>query len=52
MDSKDEIICRCQEVTRGEIERAIEMGATTMNELKRFTMRVWDCAKDVLAGGW
>ena len=37
MDSKDEIICRCQEVTRGEIERAIEMGATTMNELKRFT---------------
>ncbi|MCU6704133.1 MULTISPECIES: (2Fe-2S)-binding protein [Eubacteriales] len=37
MDSKDEIVCRCQEVTRGEIERAIEMGATTMNELKRFT---------------
>ena len=33
----DEIICRCEEVSRKEIEAAIEDGATTMNELKRFT---------------
>ncbi len=33
----DEIICRCEEVTRSEIEAAIEDGAVTMNELKRFT---------------
>ena len=33
----DEMICRCEEVTRREIEAAIEDGALTMNELKRFT---------------
>lgn len=33
----DEIICRCEEVYRKEIEQAIKDGATTMNELKRFT---------------
>ena len=33
----DEIICRCEEVSRREIESAIEDGAVTMNELKRFT---------------
>lgn len=32
-----EIICRCEEVYRAEIEQAIKDGATTMNELKRFT---------------
>ena len=32
-----EIICRCEEVYRDEIEQAIRDGATTMNELKRFT---------------
>lgn len=30
-------ICRCEEVTREEIEAAIKNGATTMNELKRWT---------------
>lgn len=33
----DEIICRCEEVTRGEIEEAIREGTITMNELKRHT---------------
>ena len=30
-------ICRCEEVTREEIEEAIEDGAATMNEVKRCT---------------
>ncbi len=33
----DEIICRCEEVTRSEIEAALAAGVTTANELKRFT---------------
>jgi len=33
----DETICRCEEVLRSEIEKAIDDGARTMNELKRFT---------------
>jgi len=33
----NEIICRCEEVSREEIEAAIADGALTMNELKRFT---------------
>ena len=37
MDNKDEIICRCQEVTRGEIEAAIEDGATTVEGVKKRT---------------
>ncbi|MCR4441462.1 MAG: (2Fe-2S)-binding protein [Peptococcaceae bacterium] len=30
-------ICRCEEVTREEIEEAIKNGATTMNEVKRWS---------------
>jgi len=37
MTDKDVIICRCEEVTRGEIEEAIRLGLTTMNEVKRLT---------------
>ncbi|HYE82898.1 MAG TPA: (2Fe-2S)-binding protein [Clostridia bacterium] len=33
----DIIICRCEEVTRKEIEAAISDGATGMNEVKRCT---------------
>lgn len=33
----DIIICRCEEVTRKEIEDAIADGATGMNEVKRCT---------------
>lgn len=33
----DNLICRCEEVTEKEIEEAIENGATTMDEVKRFT---------------
>lgn len=31
------VICRCEEVTYDEIEEAIKSGATTMNEIKRWT---------------
>ncbi len=33
----DEIICRCEEVSRKEIEEAIADGAERVNEVKRFT---------------
>lgn len=33
----DVIICRCEEVTRKDIEDAISDGATRMNEVKRCT---------------
>ena len=32
----DMIICRCEEITRGEIRRAIHDGMYTINEVKRF----------------
>lgn len=35
MDNNDVLICRCQEVTRGDILRAIADGATTIDGVKR-----------------
>ena len=32
----DMIICRCEEITKGEIRQAIHDGMYTMNEIKRF----------------
>lgn len=32
----DMIICRCEEITKGEIRKAIHEGLYTMNEIKRF----------------
>lgn len=37
MEDKDLIICRCEEVTQAEIKEAIQLGLTTLNEIKRFT---------------
>lgn len=33
----DIIVCRCEDVTLGEIRRAISEGATTMDEIRRIT---------------
>lgn len=33
----DTVICRCEDITRKEIESAIDKGFTTVNEIKRFT---------------
>jgi len=33
----DVIVCRCEEVTIGEILKAIKEGAATVNEIKRWT---------------
>lgn len=33
----DIIVCRCEDVTLGEIRRAIAEGATTMDEIRRVT---------------
>ena len=35
--NKDLVICRCEEITLGAIEQAIEEGCTTLNEVKRAT---------------
>lgn len=35
--NKDLLICRCEEITIGAIEQAIEEGCTTLNEVKRVT---------------
>ena len=35
--NEDILICRCQEVTREEIEKAIEDGASTVDGVKRRT---------------
>lgn len=32
----DLIICRCEEITKGEIRRAVHLGMWTMSEIKRF----------------
>lgn len=32
----DVVICRCEEITKGEIRRAIFDGMRTMNEIKRY----------------
>lgn len=33
--NEDVLICRCEEITLGSIEKAIEEGCTTLNEVKR-----------------
>lgn len=35
--SRDEFICRCEEVSRREIEDALRNGAESLNEVKRWT---------------
>jgi len=32
----DLVICRCEEITKGEIRKAVHNGLRTMNEIKRF----------------
>jgi NAD(P)H-nitrite reductase large subunit len=33
----EEVYCRCEEVTRKEIDEAIESGALTLDDVKRYT---------------
>ena len=35
--NQDNIICRCEEVTEGEIREAIQNGCRTITEVKRWT---------------
>lgn len=37
MDGREEIVCRCEEVTRAEIEAAIAAGDTTLSSIKKRT---------------
>ncbi len=48
----DIIVCRCEDVTLGEIRKAIKEGATTIDEVKRITR--WDGPMPgiELAGYW
>jgi len=36
-DDNDLVICRCEEVTKGDILKAIQMGAHTMWQVRRLT---------------
>lgn len=36
MLTKNTIICRCEDITYGEVLEAIEMGMTSLNEIKRY----------------
>ncbi|MFW6249998.1 MAG: (2Fe-2S)-binding protein [Alkalispirochaetaceae bacterium] len=36
-ETRELLICRCEEVGEAEILRAIELGLTSANEIKRFT---------------
>ena len=36
MPDDDRIICRCEEVTKGEIRMAVHQGMYTMSEVRRF----------------
>ena len=36
MTDKDIILCRCQDITLGEVEEAIDSGINDLEELKRF----------------
>ncbi len=35
-DEEDEIVCRCEEVTKRDVEKAIDMGFTDFEELRRY----------------
>jgi NAD(P)H-nitrite reductase large subunit len=37
VNDDDVIICRCEEITKGEIRQAIRAGATTVKAIKKFT---------------
>ena len=37
MKGNDLVICRCEEITRADIEEVISQGVTRMNEVKRLT---------------
>ena len=37
MDERELIICRCEEIKKGEILDVLKMGHTDMNEIKRIT---------------
>lgn len=35
MNEKETIVCRCEDITHAEIEKAIDEGYTTLEEIKR-----------------
>lgn len=37
LDSGEVVVCRCEEILRSEIAAAIAIGATTVNDVKRWT---------------
>jgi NAD(P)H-nitrite reductase large subunit len=36
MPDDDMIICRCEEITKGEIRKAVHAGMFTMQEIRRY----------------
>ncbi len=48
----DIIVCRCEDVTLGEVRKAIREGATTIDEVKRITRAGMALARGEPAGCW
>lgn len=48
----DMIICRCEEVTKGEIRKAVHDGMFTLTEIRRYLRTGWDSVRDRPVQSW
>ena len=48
----DRIICRCEEVTKGEIRKAVHDGMYTITEIRRYCDAAWDFVRDRRVRNW
>lgn len=48
----DVIVCRCEEVTKGEIRQAVHDGMRTLNESEGICAQGWDYARGRPAESW
>ena len=48
----DRIICRCEEITKGEIRKAVHDGMYTITEIRRYLRAGWAYVKDRPVPSW
>lgn len=48
----DRIVCRCEEVTKGEIRRAVHDGCLPLPKFGGICEQAWDCVKVRLVQSW
>ena len=51
-DDDDMIICRCEEITKGEIRKAVYDGMRTTNEVKRYLRAGMGLCQGRPVSGW